>query len=77
MEFENRFAGVVIDRFGKNVSFIKTDKDHFTVNVDVAVSVQFLAWVIALGEGVRIIGPDCVVSKMKNEVNRLVKQYKM
>lgn len=77
LEFENRFAGVVIDRFGKNVSFIKKDKDHFTVNVDVAVSVQFLAWVIALGEGVRIVGPDCVVSKMKNEVNRLVKQYKM
>ena len=41
LEFVNRFAGVVIDRFGKNVLFIKTDKDHFTVNVDVAVSVQF------------------------------------
>jgi hypothetical protein len=72
LEFENRFAGVVIDRFGKNVLFIKIDKDHFTVNVDVAVSVQFLAWVIALGEGVRIVGPESVVFKMKNEVNRLV-----
>lgn len=77
LEFENRLAGVVIDRFGKNVSFIKTDKDHFTVNVDVAVSVQFLAWVIALEEGVRIVAPESVVFKMKNEVNRLVNQYKM
>lgn len=77
LEFENRFAGVVIDRFGKNVSFIRTDKDHFTVNVNVAVSVQFLAWVIALGEGARIVGPESVVAKMRNEVIRLVNQYKL
>lgn len=75
LEFENGLAGVVIDRFGKNVSFIKKDKDHFTVNVDVAVSVQFLAWVIALGEGVRIIGPESVVDKMKKEIERLNHMY--
>ncbi len=75
LEFENRFAGVVIDRFGKNISLIKTDKDHFTVNVDVAVSVQFLAWVIALGEGVRIVGPESVMKKMQDEISRLQRMY--
>ncbi|SEV99996.1 helix-turn-helix transcriptional regulator [[Clostridium] fimetarium] len=75
LEFENRFAGVVIDRFGKNVTVIKTDEEHFTVNVNVAVSGQFLAWVIALGDGSKIVGPESVVSRMRKEIERLNRIY--
>ena len=75
LEFENRFAGVVIDRFGKNVTVIKTDEEHFTVNVNVAVSGQFLAWVIALGDGAKIVGPESVVSRMRKEIERLSRIY--
>lgn len=71
----NDLAGVIIDRFGKGVMMIPEDEDHFKVNVDVHVSKQFLGWIISLGEGVRIIGPDEVVDQMKKEVERLVKQY--
>jgi predicted DNA-binding transcriptional regulator YafY len=75
LECENRLAGVMIDRFGKNVQMINLDKDHFTVNVEVAVSPQFLGWVIALGEGVRITGPEHVVEMMREEVRRLMGLY--
>lgn len=75
LECENRLAGVIIDRFGKNVQMIRTDNEHFTVNIDVAVSQQFLAWVISIGEGAKIIGPECVVNMMKEEVGRLTGQY--
>lgn len=75
IECEDSLAGVIIDRFGKDVALRKTDDHHFTVNVDVAVSKQFLAWVIGLGEGAKIVAPDAVVMQMKEEVNRLVKQY--
>ena len=72
----NEFAGVMIDRFGKDVTLIKVDAEHFHVNVKVAVSGQFLAWVIALGDGAKIVGPDRVVEKVKDEIGRLVEQYK-
>lgn len=36
---------------------------------------KFLGWVMALGDGVRIVGPDAVVEKMKNEVRRLGEAY--
>ena len=72
----NDLAGVIIDRFGKDVMMIPEDEDHFTVNVDVHVSKQFLGWIFSLGEGVRIIGPDEVVAQMKIEIDRLKKQYK-
>lgn len=73
---ENSFAGVMIDRFGKDVFLVPSDETHFTVNVNVAVSRQFLAWVIALGEGVKIVEPESVVRQMREEVERLMRQYK-
>ena len=75
LECVNSFAGVIIDRFGKEVSLIKSDNGHFTVNVNVAFSKQFMAWVISLGEGVRIIGPEEVLSQMREETDRLLRQY--
>ena len=77
IECENSFAGVIIDRFGKDVTMIPIDNEKFVVNVEVAISKQFLAWVIGLGEGVVITSPKSVVDMMKTEIERLVKQYKM
>lgn len=71
----NDLAGVIIDRFGKNVMLIPEDEAHFTVNVDVHVSKQFLGWIISLGEGVKIVSPDEVVDQMKKEIERLARQY--
>ena len=71
----NNLAGVIIDRFGKNVMMIPEDEEYFTVNVDVHVSKQFLGWIFSLGESVRIVGPSEVVAQMKEEIERLVRQY--
>lgn len=75
LECENRYAGIMIDRFGREIPMICRDEEHFTVTVNVAVSPQFLAWVISLGEGVKIIGPDRVIEQMRREVSRLAKMY--
>lgn len=72
---KNYMAGVMIDRFGKNVILNKVDGEHFTVNIKVVVSIQFLGWVMSLGDGVKIIGPEVVVSRMKEEVKRLYEIY--
>lgn len=72
---DNSLAGVVIDRFGKDVMLIPTDGDRFTVSVNVRVSRQFMGWVFSLGEKVKIIGPDSVIQQMREEVARLVRQY--
>lgn len=71
----NRLAGVMIDRFGKGVMMIPVDEEHFSVNVEVQISGQFLGWVMSLGEDVKIVGPEDVVERMKSELLRLQKQY--
>jgi len=72
---DNSLAGVIIDRFGKEVMMIPADPEHFTVNVTVMVSSVFLGWVFSLGERVKILGPEEVVGKMREEGERLVRQY--
>ena len=71
----NRMAGVIIDRFGKEVMMIPAGADHFRVSVEVHVSPQFLSWIISLGDDVKIIGPEDVVERMREEIRRLSRQY--
>ena len=41
------------------------------VNVNVAISSQFFGWVFALGTGVKILAPENVVERMKQEIDAL------
>lgn len=75
LEFVNEMAGIAIDRFGRDISLIKKDEGHFVVNVNVAVSRQFLAWIISLGDGVKVLGPDTVIGQMREEADRLAAVY--
>lgn len=75
LELKNEMAGVIIDRFGADAALIRKGEDHFVVNVYVAVSRQFLSWVISLGDGVRILGPEPVVCQMREEAERLRAVY--
>lgn len=72
---ENNMVGPIIDRFGKDIIIVPVDDSHFQTHVQVSASEQFLGWVIALGKGVKIIGPDSLVEAMKDEVKRLADQY--
>ena len=75
LEVKNSLAGVIIDRFGKEVIMIPSDDEHFVVNVDVHVSRHFFGWVFSLGEDIRIIGPETIVEQMRTEAQRLLRQY--
>lgn len=72
---ENQLAGVIVDRFGKDVMMRPVDKTHFTALVDVAVSRQFIHWVFALGDGAKIVGPEEVVKFAQEEIRRLQEEY--
>lgn len=77
LSVHNKLAGVIIDRFGKDVMMIPADEEHFNVNVDVRVSRQFLGWVFSLGSDIQIVGPDDVVEQMRKEIARSVEQYRI
>ena len=73
---DNELANVILDRFGRDVNLIPKGEKQFTVNVDVAVSRQFVFWVMGLGDGAKIVAPESVVSLVQAEIERLQLQYK-
>ena len=75
IEAENSMVGVLIDRFGKDIFIVPVDENHFRTVVNVAVSNQFFGWIMALGDGIKIVSPDSVVEQMKAEIRRLTEQY--
>lgn len=72
---ENGLVGVMIDRFGKDVKILKADDQHFKAFVKVAASKHFIHWIMALGDGVKIVGPESFVEEVQQEIQRLVTQY--
>ena len=75
LRFKNHLAGAVIDRLGRDVFLIADGPDHFTVRTDVVVSPQFFAWVLGFGTEVKIIGPDHIVTAMKDYVCSVAELY--
>lgn len=75
LECSNSLAGVIIDRFGKDAMIIPGKNEIFTVVIDVEVSQQFLAWVIGLGSGAKVVSPESVFEMMREEGKRLMELY--
>lgn len=75
LEAENYMVGVLIDRFGKDIIIAPVDANHFRTTVTVAVSSQFLGWIMALEGGVKIVAPDSVVEQMKALIEKFSAQY--
>ena len=70
LRVKNEFARIMIDRFGIDIDIQKADAEWFEVNVKVAVSEQFLSWIISLGEKVVIVKPNDVIERMTQEFDR-------
>ena len=75
LEAENHMVGVIIDRFGKDINLAPVSDTHFQATVNVIASPQFIGWIVALGKSIRIVAPDALVERMREEIHRLSEQY--
>ena len=75
LEAKEHLAGVVIDRFGKSLTFIKCDFG-FRFSVRVIVSPTFFAWVMGFGKNMRIVEPAPVREEIKLMLKEIAKNYK-
>jgi hypothetical protein len=75
LEASNDMAGILIDRFGKDINMIPIDNEHFETRVEVALSLQFYGWLIGLGPDIRLTGPTPAVKELKAHIRRLNEQY--
>ena len=77
LEADDSMAGVIIDRFGKDIIMIPGNNGTFRTTVPVAFSDQFLGWVFALGDKVKVVGPRSIVEEVNERVRKLAEQYQV
>lgn len=75
LRFHKDLSNVVMDRFGKETMLIPDGDDHFVFTVQVAVSPQFLSWVIGFGTKARILYPQSVVEECKALCSEVMGMY--
>ncbi|MFT3982931.1 MAG: WYL domain-containing protein [Lachnospiraceae bacterium] len=72
----NKKIGILLDRFGTEISILKFDETCSRVRVQVAVSGQFFGWLCALGEEIAILSPESVKNEYRNHMERILTNYK-
>ena len=75
LRFENRLAGVVIDRFGRDLSRIPDGEAHFLCRAEVMVSPMFFGWLASFGTGVQLLSPERVVEEYRESVAAIAALY--
>ncbi len=76
LRFQNDIVGVMLDRFGKDISIRGGEETDWSETVvKVAVSDQFFGWIFALGEKIRIVGPEDVRELFRNEIAKMNEIY--
>ena len=75
MRFHNSLAGVVIDRFGRDVLLIPDGPEHFIFTAEITVSPIYFGWISGFGDRARILHPRAVVEKYLALCGPAVAQY--
>ncbi len=75
IECREKLAGPIIDRFGTDPVFAKTDFG-FKFSIRIMVSPTFFAWVLGFGEDMRIVGPADVKREFKDALIKISDNYR-
>ena len=75
LRFQNRLIGVVLDRFGKEVTVLPKEDETFEIYARVVLSPQFYGWIFALGDGVQILSPEAAVRGMAQQLRKARSLY--
>lgn len=72
---DKKLTGVMIDRFGTEVTMRPYDEAYVQARVNVAVSRPFFGWLTGFGKSVRIIAPEKIVIEYKEYLRDILEQY--
>lgn len=69
-------AGVIIDRFGKDVPFRLFDDGHFEITAKVILSPVFYGWILGFGTDITVTSPKEAREELKRLANNALEAYK-
>lgn len=75
LRFHNSLAGVVIDRFGRDVMMIPDGDEHFCLTTEIVQSPMFFSWLTCFGNRVKILSPASTIEAYKALCTASLAQY--
>ena len=75
LRFTRDLVGVMIDRFGKEITICRVNEDHDEITVPVAVSGMFYGWAAGFGNGVEIVKPEEVRKEYCEKLKQILTSY--
>lgn len=76
LEFHKSLCSVMIDRFGKDVTFFKTDDpDMIRISVSVNVGPNFFGWLMCFGNRLRIVSPQIAIDQYSKILHDTIGVY--
>lgn len=71
---EEAMVGILIDRFGTDITIRPLETNRFEARIPVKVSPQFFGWVAALNNKIQIASPDWVRQQYKDYLSDILEQ---
>ena len=75
LKCENSASGIISDRFGSDLRFIKADENHFKVRVNVIVSPLFFSWIVGMNGKIVIDSPESTVAEFRSLIKKIEAEY--
>lgn len=75
MQCEEGMVGVMIDRFGKEVSLRRMADGKFLVRTEIMVSPPFYGWIAGMSGKVKITAPAEIAEEAKDYLKTIIKQW--
>lgn len=72
---KNHLAGVIIDRFGRDIIFSNVSNTDFEIHTKIHVSPLFLTWLMNFGTDITILAPDNVKQDYIKLAKEALSQY--
>lgn len=72
LKLPEKFAGAVIDKFGKQCRFTPLDDGEFSVTINVAMTPTLYSWVFTFGGEIKITAPEKAVNDYKKQLLRAI-----
>lgn len=75
LDCSEKLIGVILDRFGTDVSVRRIDDGVLKVRVNINVSPQFFGWLTGIGSDVVVTSPKNVVAEYKEYMKKILEKY--
>ena len=72
MSFPSTLVGVVIDRFGKDISIREVKDGTIRVRTKLTVSSQFFGWLAGIGKNAKIIAPESIREQYREYLKEIL-----